>query len=116
MALRADLPPSRRAFITLDAVGAVCLGLFVLIAEDVLDGGGLISHDEAVLNWFVDHRSEWSITVARWVSTVGGFAWLCIAGIAVGLWLWTRRTAPGLAAAPLLALLLGGLASTVAKA
>ncbi len=96
-------------------VGA-CLALFSFIAEDVLDGGGLISHDEAVLTWFVDHRSEWLITAARWVSTLGGFASLCIAGVAAGVWLWSRHTKPALAAAPLVSLLLGGLASVVAKA
>ncbi len=99
-----------------DAVVLACLGSFALIAEDVLDGGGLISRDEVVLGWFVDNRSEWLITAARWVSAVGGFASLCVAGVVVGLILWSRRTPPALAAAPLLALLLGGLASLSAKA
>jgi hypothetical protein len=34
------------------------LVVFTLIADDVLDGGGLISHDDAVLAWFVDHRTD----------------------------------------------------------
>jgi undecaprenyl-diphosphatase len=97
------------------AVVVACLGLFALIAEDVLDGGGLITRDEAVLSWVVDIRSEWLITAARWTSTIGGFAGLCVAGVAIGLVLWARRTPAELAAAPLLALLLGGLASLAAK-
>ena len=32
------------------AVVAANLALFVLITEDLLEGGGLISHDEAVLS------------------------------------------------------------------
>jgi undecaprenyl-diphosphatase len=91
------------------------MGLFLLIAEDVLDGGGLISRDEAVLTWFVDHRTDRAIDVARWVSTLGGFASLCIVGAGMGLWLWRRGTAVFMAAAPLLALLLGGLASFLGK-
>ena len=35
---------------------AGCLALLVVIAEDVLDGGGFISRDEAVLGWFVEHE------------------------------------------------------------
>ncbi len=117
MTLRADRPPSRAALVVAGAIVAACVGLFLLIAEDVLDGGGLISHDQAVLTWFVDQRSEWLITAARWVSTIGGFASLFIAGGLLGLWLfWSRRAAPGLAAAPLLSLLLGGAASAGTKA
>ena len=116
VAFQADQPPSRRVLVASAVVVMACLGMFLFIAEDVLDGGGLISHDEAVLNWFVDNRSVWLTNAARWVSTVGGFASLCVVGVATGLWLWSRGTKPALAAAPLVALLLGGLASSVAKA
>ena len=115
MVFQADRPPTRQALAASGGVVAACAGLFLLIAEDVLDGGGLISHDEAVLAWFVDHRSEGLITAARWVSTLGSFVSLCIAGVALGLFLWWRRAKPTLAAAPLLSLLLGGLAAYVAK-
>jgi membrane-associated phospholipid phosphatase len=96
-------------------VGA-SLALFMLIAEDVLDGGGLVSHDEAVLRWFVDHRTDWMINVARVVSTVGGFVSLLGLGITLALWLWWRRCHLAIAIAPVLSLLLAGLASVVAKA
>jgi membrane-associated phospholipid phosphatase len=115
MAFQADQRPSRWILVAAGSVVLACLGLFSLIAEDVLDGGGLISRDEVVLGWFVDNRSEWLITAASWVSAVGGFASLCIVGVVLGLILWSRRTPPELAVAPLLALLLGGLASLATK-
>jgi undecaprenyl-diphosphatase len=92
------------------------LALFLLIAEDVLDGGGLISHDEAILRWFVDHRSEWMVTAAKFVSTIGGFVSLMCAGVLLGVWLGRRGLHLGLAVAPAASLLIAGLASVVAKA
>ena len=49
------------------------LVLFALIAEDLLDGGGLISHDEAVSAWFVEHRTDALISAAKVVSAIGSF-------------------------------------------
>ena len=94
---------------------AANLTLFVLIAEDVLDGGGLISHDEAALAWFVDHRTDWSIRVAKVMSTIGAFVTLAIISLVIGIWLWRRGSRALLAAAPLASLVLASLASTVAK-
>jgi membrane-associated phospholipid phosphatase len=93
---------------------AACLALFVLIAEDLADGGGLVSRDATVLNWFVDHRTDVWVNTAKFVSTVAGFASLACVGVVLGLWLWPRGW--HLAIAPLISLLLAGLASTVAKA
>jgi undecaprenyl-diphosphatase len=87
---------------------------FVAIAEDLVDGGGLISHDEAILRWFVEHRTEWMISIARTVSILGQFLSLLCIGVLLGLWLWSR--AWPLAIAPALALVVAGLASTIAKA
>ena len=87
----------------------------MLIAEDVLDGGGLISHDEAVLSWFVDHRTDRSIHLAKLVSTIGAYVPLAIISLFIGIWLWRRGTHVLLAAAPLVSISLGSLASTVAK-
>ncbi len=87
----------------------------MLIAEDVLDGGGLISHDEAVLSWFVDHRTDRSIHLAKLVSTLGAYVSLAIVSALIGIWLWRRGTHVLLAAAPLASLSLASLASTVAK-
>jgi len=115
VALKADQPPSRRALIGSGSLVMACAGLFLVIAEDLLDGGGLISHDETVLIWFVDHRTDWAVSLARWVSTIGGFAALCVLGVAMGLWLW-RRIGSLLAVAPLLSLLVAGLASALLKA
>jgi len=115
MTLRADQPPSRRTLASAAVVVAGCLALFVLIAEDVFDGGGFISRDEAVLGWFVDHRTQALVDAARWVSTLGGFVALCVLGSAIGLWLWSRRISLVLAVAPLASLLIAGLASILAK-
>jgi membrane-associated phospholipid phosphatase len=92
------------------------LVLFVLIAEDLLDGGALISHDEAVLAWFVDHRTEWTIRAAKVVSTLGGFVSLTVVGVLTAIWLWRRGCRAALAAAPLISLLLAGVAAAAAKA
>jgi undecaprenyl-diphosphatase len=98
------------------ALVAANVTLFVLIAEDLLEGGGLISHDEAVLTWFVGHRTDRLITVAKVISTLGAFASLAIVAALIAVWLWRRGWRVGLAVAPLASLVLASLASTVAKA
>jgi membrane-associated phospholipid phosphatase len=109
-------PPSRPT-LTIAAVLVVAnLLLFALIAEDLLDGGGLISHDEAVLAWFVEHRTDALISAAKVVSTLGGFVSLAIVGALLGLWLWRRGWHVALAAAPVASLVLASLASTASKA
>src|SRR5207342_2352016 len=94
---------------------AANLALFFLIAEDLFDGGGLIAHDEAVLSWFVDHRTDTWIRAARLASEIGGFVSLAIIAALLGVWLWRRGSPVVLAAAPLASLSLASLASTVAK-
>ena len=112
----AELAPSRRALLTAAALIAASLTLFILIAEDLLDGGGLISRDDAVLAWFVDHRTDRWIDAAKVISTIGSFASLSIIGLLLGVWLWRRGWHLGLAVGPLLSVILGGLAASVAKA
>jgi undecaprenyl-diphosphatase len=116
MVLSAETAPSRRTLLVAAGAVAASVVLFVLIAEDLLDGGGLIAHDKAVLRWFVDHRTDAMISAAKWVSTLGGFVSLFCAGVLLGLWLWRRGWQLGLAVAPLASLLLAGLASALAKA
>jgi len=111
----AEVAPSRRALAIAAALVVANITLFVLIAEDVLDGGGLVSHDDAVLAWFVDHRTDRSIRVAKLVSTLGAFVSLAIVSALIGIWLWRRGSQMLLAAAPLVSISLGSLASTVAK-
>ncbi len=91
------------------------MALFVFVAEDVLDGGGLISRDRAVLDWFVGHRTQGLVGAARAVSTVGGFFGLLGLSLVTGALLWIRRWRNALVAAPLVSLLLCGAASTLAK-
>jgi undecaprenyl-diphosphatase len=111
----ADEAPSRRSWLIAGAVVAASLAVFLLIAEDLLDGGGLISHDHSVLAWFVENRTDTWVSVARAISTMGSF--LVLFGVAVVgfVLLWRRGTSLVLAAAPGLALCLASLTSTVAK-
>ena len=116
MSLSADVRPSRPTLAVAVALVVANLTLFVLIAEDLLEGGGLISRDEAVLTWFVDHRTDRLISAAKIVSTLGSFVSLLIAAVLVGLLVWRRGRHLGLAIAPLMSLVLASLASTAAKA
>ena len=109
-------PPSRWTLTIAAVVVIANLVLFALVAEDLLDGGGLISHDEAVLAWFVEHRTDGLISAAKVVSALGGFASLAIVGALLGLWLWRRGWHVALAAAPVASLVLASLASTASKA
>ena len=71
----------------------------------------------SVLAWFVEHRTDWLINAARFVSTIGSFTSLALIATALGLWLWRARGwSVGVAVAPLLSLVLASLASTNAKA
>ncbi|HVM67215.1 MAG TPA: phosphatase PAP2 family protein [Acidimicrobiales bacterium] len=116
MTLHAEVRPSRRAQAVAGVLVAADLLLFTLIAEDVLNGGGLVSHDHAVLAWFVAHRTAWLINASRFVSTVGGFASLAIISALLGLWVRSRGWPVVLAASALVSLTLASLASTAAKA
>ena len=113
--LCADVAPSRRTLAIAGAVVGIDVALFVLIAHDVVDGGRLVSHDEVVLDWFVDHRTDWSIQLAKLLGSIGKFVPLAIICVVVGIWLWRRGVKPMWAAAPLASLVLASLASTAAK-
>lgn len=113
--LSSEVAPSNRTLAVASALVAANLILLPLIAEDLLDGGGLLSRDEAVLTWFVDHRTDRWINVAELVSTIGAFVSLTIIGALLAIWLWRRGSHVLLAAAPLVSLGLAGLASTVVK-
>lgn len=92
------------------------LVLFALIAEDLLEGGGLISHDEAVSAWFIEHRTDALIRAAKVVSAIGSFLWLSVLGVLLGVWLWRRGWHVALAVAPTASLVIASLASTASKA
>jgi undecaprenyl-diphosphatase len=107
--------PTTRIVVVAVGLIAVCVGIFVLIAEDLLEGGGLVSHDESVLVWFVDHRTPTLIRAAKVVSAVGGFVGLAVAGVGLAIVLVVRGWRCFLVVAPLVALVLASLASTAAK-
>jgi len=99
------------------SVAAVGLGLamFLLIAEDLLDGGGLIPHDQTVLAWFIGARTDALVQLAEIVSAFGSFVGLGICSMLIAAALRLRGRPLVLAIAPLIALLVAGLASTGAK-
>jgi membrane-associated phospholipid phosphatase len=113
--VQAVAPPSKTALVAAGIVTAACTALFLVIAEDVLDGGGLVSRDESVLTWFVDHRGQVTIAVAKAVSLVGSFVGLVLVGIVLALWLRSRGTSWWLATAPVISLAIASLAATWAK-
>ncbi len=108
--------PTRAMWLAAAVVVASCLVVFVVLAEDVHDGGGLIAHDRQILDWFIAHRTAWHVDVANAVSAVAAFAVLFVAAAVIGLVLRLRGIHPLLAFAPVLSLVVGGLASTGAKA
>jgi len=107
--------PARWVLVAAPAIVVAALALFVFIAEDVLDGGGLISRDESVLHWFVDHRTDALVRAAKVAGVIGSFVPLAVAALVVGAVLWRRGWSLVLAAAPIVSLCLAGLASTIAK-
>jgi undecaprenyl-diphosphatase len=113
--LSADNRPSARTIVVATVLVVANLVFFTLIAEDVVNGGGLISHDEAVLTWFVDHRTDSLISAARFISTVGSFVSLLIIGVVLGVWLLRWGTRLLVAAAPVASVCLASLAATTAK-
>lgn len=114
MTLSATRPPTRRTLAIALSLVVTAMSLFGLIAEGLVDGAGLISHDEAVLEWFVDHRTDWMVSLARLISAIGSFGSLLCLGLGLALWLWRRGWA--LAIAPALSLLVAGGAAVVTKA
>ena len=114
--LQADVRPSLGVLVAAATIAVVCLGLFVLIAEDLLDGGGFISHDQAVLIWFVENRTDVLITLARLLSALGSFVGLTIVSVMIAIFVKARGWGWRLAASPFMALLIASLTSTVAKA
>jgi undecaprenyl-diphosphatase len=100
----------------LGVVVAASVGLFLLIAEDRLEGGGFIRWDHAVLNWFVDHRTDLWVSASKSISNVGSFLVLLLVGIVLAAVLWRRGKGWALPGAPVVAICLASLTSTIAKA
>ena len=92
--------PSHLTLAVATAVVVANLVLFALIAEDLLDGGGLISHDKAVTAWFVEHRTDALISAAKVVSALGSFVSLSIVGVLVRHLVVAARVARGTGGGP----------------
>jgi undecaprenyl-diphosphatase len=115
-ALRADVPPTSGLLAVATALFVFSLSVFILIADDLLDGGGLISHDQAVLAWFVGVRTDAWVFVAKVFSVLGSFVGLAILSALLAFFLRVRGWPWALALAPLVSLLVATLTSTGAKA
>ena len=110
------MPPTSGPLAVATVLFAFSLSVFVLVADDLLDGGGLISHDQAVLAWFVEVRTGAWVFVAKVFSALGSFVGLAILSLLLAFFLRVRGWQWGLALAPLVSLLVATLASTGAKA
>lgn len=114
--IRAIDAPSLRILAISAGIVSLSLAVFMLIAEDLLDGGGLIPHDKAVLAWFVGTRTTALVEIAKIISLFGSFLALSVFAVLVAAVLFLRGTPLILAVSPLVALLVAGLTSTGAKA
>ena len=100
-ALRGDVPPTAAPLAVATALFASSLFVFILIADDLLDGGGLIPHDQAVLAWFVGARTDAWVFVAKVFSALGSLVGLAILSLLLAFFLRRRGWQWALAFAPL---------------
>ena len=110
------MSPPPRILALAGVVTILSLALFMLIAEDLLDGGGLISRDHGVLSWFISVRTDALVNVAKVLSAIGSFVGLAIFSVLFAVAVRMRGCRWPLALSPLAALVVAALASSVAKA
>jgi undecaprenyl-diphosphatase len=96
------------------ATVAASLAVFLLLARNLHDGGPP-GYDQAVLDWFVAHRTPALIGAAKVASTIGSFVGLFVLGVVAGVLLWRWPLPVPLPGAPLLALVIASLASNLTK-
>jgi undecaprenyl-diphosphatase len=101
------------------AIGATALagsvGVLAVATEDVTQHNGLSTSDAAHLRFFVAHRSDRLVQVAKVVTEAGAAPLLALSAILVAGVLWWRGARLVVALAPALALGLAGVAAGVAK-
>jgi len=100
------------------AASVVALAFLVLSAasEDVVNSDGMATHDPARLHWFITHRPDGAVRVARMVTMLGNPMTLTLVAIGGSLWLWRRGARLMVASAPALSLGLAGAAAALSKA
>jgi membrane-associated phospholipid phosphatase len=101
------------------AAGMVALGgtigLLGGVTEDVTRHNGLSSTDPARLRWFIDHRPQALVSVARVLSELASPLLLVLVAVVAAGVLWYRGQRLLLAVAPGIAFGLAGLAAGVGK-
>jgi undecaprenyl-diphosphatase len=102
-------------------LGAAALGLIISLAafavtiDDVIERNGLTRQDSSRLSWFVHHRPEWLLSVARWFTDTGSVPVLLVLGLGAGFLFYRRGHGLVVAVTPLIALLTAGALTAVLK-
>ncbi len=110
----------------LDKVGIVWLGVAAAVvggcfltlskaSEDVVRHNGLVLYDPARLHWFILHRPDAAVSLAKIVTTLGSAPVLIAVVLGSAAWLWRRGAHLVLAVAPMLALGIAGGAAALTK-
>ena len=83
--------------------------------EDVTQHNGLSTSDPSHLRFFIDHRSELLVDLAKLVTELGAAPLLAVLALATAFVLWWRGARVIVSVAPMIALGLAGVAASVAK-
>jgi undecaprenyl-diphosphatase len=103
----------------LAVASAVVGGSFLVLSaasEDVVRHNGLALADPSRLHWFVVHRPDAAVTVAKFLAVLGSPPVLAAVALCAGFLLWRRGLHLVLAAAPAVALGGAGVAAALTKA
>ena len=84
---QSNVPANRTVVIT----ALIATILFLLIAADVVYGGGLTSLDFRINNWLHSHRTPGLITFFVWVGRLHSSPFIIAATVAICVYLWSRR-------------------------
>ena len=112
--IRASATP--RPFVFAALIGLVLSAtVSILIAEDITNHDGLVKGDPSRLQFFIDHRPDWLVNIAKVVTDFGAFPVLLAIALVASPILWWRGVALLPAFVPVVALTLAGAAAAVGK-
>jgi undecaprenyl-diphosphatase len=104
--------------IWLGIAATVIGGCFLTLSkasEDVVRHNGLALYDPARLHWFILHRPDAAVSLAKVVTALGSAPVLIAVVMASAIWLWRRGSHLVIAVAPMLALGIAGVAASLTK-